>query len=196
MRRRPTSARDDAEIAAILGSLESGRRVLGISRGAQLLAVAFGGVLDRATSPAPVTPATTSSAGQEDLIHPVAAEPSLGRRHGPRHHHRGQFGPPSGGRAPRRRAPGDRVEPGRCDRGDRGPRRTRPAVAPRTSRLGARRPPPRTVPVAALVTDSLVPLRHHTGARRDQPSGSPDAADQMRSSSSQVMRAVSPHNRS
>ena len=41
----PDRSRDDGEIAAIHSALDSGRPVLGICRGAQVLAVAFGGTL-------------------------------------------------------------------------------------------------------------------------------------------------------
>ncbi|MCI4322284.1 MAG: type 1 glutamine amidotransferase [Thermoplasmata archaeon] len=67
--------RDDAEIAAILGSLESGRRVLGICRGAQLLSVAFGGSLIGDLTGAGY-PGHDAFDRQDNLIHAVTADPA------------------------------------------------------------------------------------------------------------------------
>jgi putative glutamine amidotransferase len=71
----PDRSRDETEIAAIIGSLESGRRVLGICRGAQLLSVAFGGTLIGDLNHAG-HPGHDAYDRPGELIHPVATEPS------------------------------------------------------------------------------------------------------------------------
>jgi putative glutamine amidotransferase len=70
----PDRSRDDAEIAAIHGALNSGRPVLGICRGAQILAVAFGGTLvgDLATAG---FPHHDEIERQYEPVHAITAEP-------------------------------------------------------------------------------------------------------------------------
>jgi putative glutamine amidotransferase len=70
----PDRARDEAEIAVIIGALESGRKVLGICRGAQVLSVAFGGTLVGDLTNAGC-PGHDAFDRPEELVHAVIATP-------------------------------------------------------------------------------------------------------------------------
>lgn len=87
-------ARDEAEIAAFLWMVSRGRRVLGICRGAQVMAVACGGTLIQDLPTAGYQSHKDTTGGYATLAHQIKAEPGSlvesmlhGLDHVNSHHH-------------------------------------------------------------------------------------------------------------